>query len=262
MSGLVARQPILDSQLKTVGYELLFREGTENLFTRGDPDGATFSVMSSVIDENDLGVLANGRPLFLNFTRALLLGEYAQLLPKDMVVIEIVENLNPDEDLLASCSRLKKDGYRLALDDVVSPEICLPYLDVIDILKVDFLLTDAAMRQRLADEFLPRGIVMLAEKVETHEAWRQAEESGYTLFQGFFFSKPKMVASRQIPQSKSTEFMLIREVTQMDCDMQRVEKIIMHDPVISVKLLKYINSAAFALRSPVRSIRNSANGSW
>jgi len=112
----VARQPILDRDQNTHGYELLFRSGPENFFHFADPDLAT----SRTIDFSLLfgtPALTGGRPAFINCTRNILLNDVITLLPRDRVVIEVLEDVIADKKTIAACDRLRRAGYLIALDD-------------------------------------------------------------------------------------------------------------------------------------------------
>ena len=119
-SMFVARQPILNPDLTTAAYELLFRGGAENAFSTAiDGDTATMSVMSNSFFQVGMTEMTDGKRGFINCTRQLLINGYMEVLPKDQVVIEILETIEPDEKVIEACYRLKNQGYTIALDDFV-----------------------------------------------------------------------------------------------------------------------------------------------
>jgi c-di-GMP-related signal transduction protein len=183
------------------------------------------------------------------------MGDFARLLPPKRVVIEIVEQTAPERALLEACAKLKSDGYLLALDDVCCPQSCEAFLDVVDIIKVDFQLATPSTQKRIAESHLPYGVTMLAEKVETHAEWEHARECGYSLYQGFYFCKPIIMTHKKAPSRKSTGITLLKEVAKTDFSFDRLEKIFKQDPVYSLRLLKLVNSSAFGLNSEIHSIR-------
>jgi EAL and modified HD-GYP domain-containing signal transduction protein len=191
---------------------------------------------------------------FFNASRNFMLDGHWGLLPPARSVIEILEIVEPDAEIVASCAAAKQAGYRLALDDFVfrpEYEALLPYADLI---KVDFLATDRDERISLGQRFAARGIKMLAEKVETHEEFQEALDAGYELFQGYFFCKPEMLKSKDVGATKTSLAMLICEVNRPDFDFDSVEKIIKQEVALSVKLLRYLRSAGFGWRHEVTTI--------
>lgn len=259
MNLFMARQPILDTELKTWGYELLFRSGVENAFMsveNGLPDGdqATMAVLDSAFFSG-LSQIAAGSKVLVNFTRHLLLNGYADILPKENVIIEILEDIIPDDPVLEACYRLKNAGYTLALDDFQYSTRIEPLLSIVDIIKVDFIQSGIAERMELAHALLPLNIRLLAEKVETREEFEQARDLGYTLFQGYFFSKPQVVQGARMPESKMAKMRLLREVNRPEISVDAVTAVIKSDPGMTMRLLRYLNSAFFGVRNKITSIR-------
>ena len=255
MQKFMARQPILDARVKTYGYELLFRSGVEPYFNCQNADHATSSVVDSCLLLG-MQTLTDGGKAFINFTRNILLNQFATLLPKDQIIVEITEDVQPDPEVLEACRSLKRQGYTLALDDFVLKDGITPLVDLADIIKVDFQATPRSDWTSLAKSMRSRGIKLVAEKVETPEQYRQAIELGYNYFQGYFFSKPEIVEGRQVPAYKLNYILLIKAISRREPDFTEIEGIIKREPSLTYKLLRYLNSAAFAFYREITSIRH------
>jgi c-di-GMP-related signal transduction protein len=256
MKRFIARQPIFNTRMKIYGYELLFRAGIEPYFRCENPDLATSSVVADSFLLFGMKTLTGGKRAFINFTQNLLISDYAKVLPSDQVVIEIVESIPPDEGIIAACRDLRARGYMLALDDFALNVKLKPFLGLVDIVKVDFQRITSEHRRELVQANQNRGIKFLAEKVETRSQYEEAQQLGYSLFQGYFFGKPEIIQSRDIPAYKHSYFHLLRAVHQPQPDLALLESIIKHETSLSYKLLRYLNSAAFAFRMEIRSIRH------
>lgn len=256
MDVYVARQPILDRFRRTHAYELLFRDGTANVFSGGDPDLATAKVIDTSFFVLGLETLTGGRRAFVNFTRDTLVGGCASALPCNLLVVEILEDVPADAEVLQTCRALKEAGYAIALDDIVTSTPPQALLALADIVKVDFRQTTAETRRHIAQEIGRRGIKMLAEKVETEEEFAQAVADGYDYFQGYFFARPTVVAGREIPASKLNILRLLKEVHRPDPNHARVEDVIKHEVSLALKLLTHLRSAAWGLRQPVESVQH------
>jgi c-di-GMP-related signal transduction protein len=250
----IARQPILDRDQNTHGYELLFRSGPENFFRCDDPDVATFKTIDFSLLFGSSS-LTEGRPAFINCTRNILLRDVITLLPRDRVVIEILENVRADEETIAACDRLRRAGYLIALDDYVPTPDTMRLLPFADMVKVDFLATDVARQAGIAADMRRRGIRLLAEKVETREQFELALRLGYHYFQGYFFCKPQTIAMHDIPCSKLAYIHVLRIANRESYEVSELEQAILQEPSLCYRLLRYLNSAAFGL-FPVRSIRH------
>ncbi len=254
MEQFIARQPILDRHLNVFGYELLFRNGFENCFTGVDGDRATAQVIANTSLLFGLETLLGEGKGFINFTRNALVSDYAFALPKHQSVVEILENVEPDDEVMDACGRLKKKGYTLALDDFVYDVKYRDLVKMADIIKVDFFISGVEEREKMAEAFIPSGIKMLAEKVETMEEYQQAVEMGYHYFQGYFFSKPVILSRKDVPGFKISQLRLLQMINETEMDFQGLSDLIQNDMAISYKLLRLVNSAAFGLRSRVTSI--------
>jgi EAL and modified HD-GYP domain-containing signal transduction protein len=250
----LARQPILDRDQNTHGYELLFRSGPDNFFCASDPDAATCHTIDfSLLFDN--AALTGGRAAFINCTRNILLRDIITLLPRDRVVVEVLESVLADEETLAACDRLRRAGYIIALDDYVPTPNTLRLLPFADIVKVDFLATDAARQASIASDMRRRGIRLLAEKVETREQFHFAQSLGFHYFQGYFFCKPEPLTMQDIPCSKLAYVQVMSLSNREFFDVDKLEQAILREPSLCYRLLRYLNSAAFGL-FPIRSIRH------
>jgi len=255
MQRFIARQPILDRAENVCGYEILFRSADEAFSHIEDPDLASSAVISDSMILYGVNELTEGKRAYVNCTRESLINGRAALMPPDRIVIEVLETVEPDLEVLTACRVLKSAGYVIALDDFrAGPQDTL--VNLADIIKIDLLATPAREAEEILRRYSPKGIQFLAEKVETREQFQRAVEQGYSSFQGYFFAKPRILTSRDIPPSKLLYFRILQAVTRPDMDVREVADSIKHDLGLSYKLLRFLNSAAFAFRARIRSIRH------
>jgi c-di-GMP-related signal transduction protein len=177
----VARQPIFSRNLQVYGYELLYRGTTGNSFDGTSADVATARVIANSFLTIGGEKLLDGKIPFINFDSSLLL-KYAALLPFPTAVVEILENVEPTEDVLAACQDLKSKGHQLALDDIESESRIEPWVGLVDIVKVDFLQAGTRARIDIAAKCKKYKIHALAEKLETRAEFEEAVALGYEYF--------------------------------------------------------------------------------
>ena len=250
----VARQPILDRSMRVAAYELLFRAGPENRFTGGDLNVISSQCLSHAVEVLGLDVLAEGVPVYLNFPRTPLVDGVASLLPSRRVVIEILEHVPDDDEVVEACRRLKRDGYRLALDDYVPGDHRQRLLELVHCIKVDMRGVPAADWEAFTQSLKRPGRVLLAEKVETAEEVEHARRLGYDLFQGFFFARPTVMKGRDVPAIRHNYLRLLQALTDPDVSVPELEALIKPELSIAYRLLRHVNSAAFGLRHEVASV--------
>lgn len=251
-----ARQPILDRNKELVGYELLFRDGVDNVFPDIDGDEATTRLIEGSQFNFGLEDLTDNKPAYINFTLETLQKGYPTLLGKDQIVVEILETIQPGKRLLAIVKELKEKGYTLALDDYIHQPVWRHFYPFIDIIKIDFLSCDLDTIHTIIEEVKPYPhIKLLAEKVETYEKYQLALDLGFAYFQGFFFSKPEMVQSKTLPPSEIALAELLYETSAVEVNLKKITEVFERDVNLSYKLLRYSNSAAFKRRAEISTIK-------
>ncbi len=182
MNVFVARQPIFDKNRKIFAYELLFRAGRSNVFPDIDGETATTSLLSSSFFTVGIGKIAAGKMAFINFTEDLILKGTPQLFPKEKLMVEILEDVEPTNAVVDSCKKLKDEGYQLALDDFVYEKKFDELLQLSDIIKIDFRLTPLADIEIMIDALKKYNCRLLAEKIETYEEFEKAITLGSNIF--------------------------------------------------------------------------------
>ena len=257
MDVFVARQPIFDRKCQVSAYELLFRSnGVLNEFDGTDAASATMQVMASSLLSIGWDNMVAGKNAFLNFDRTLLVGGFHSLLPRERLVIEILESVEPDEQVLEACQSLQAQGYKIALDDFVYDSRLDPLTEMANLIKVDLQTTSRPEQERLVKTYKPRGIELVAEKVETEEEFKWASRAGYDLFQGYFFARPTVVRGSQIPAAKISCLRLLSEMQKVDLDFPLLEDMVSKDVALCYKLMRYVNSGLFYRRSEIRSVNH------
>lgn len=250
----VARQPIVDREQKVFGYELLFRDGIENCFS-GDLDVAARSTLDRSLVMG-LDVLCDGRRAFVNCTRDTLIKGLITLLPSTSTVVEILESVPVDPDVVAVCRSLKEQGYMIALDDFVSGDPRETLVPLADIVKVEMQLTTEEQRTELMRRFGHLHCRMLAEKVESHEEFVRARAQGFVYFQGYFFRRPEMMSTRELPANRVNYLRMLQEVSRPELDLDVLERLIKADASVCYRLLRYLNSAVFGFKKEIHSVKH------
>lgn len=248
----VARQPIFDAQNKIHGYELLYREGPKNQFS-GDGDQASRIMLDNTLLFG-LNTLTGKSMAFVNCTRETLTEKLVTLLPPQSTVLEVLESVVPDNDVIRACAELRNMGYKIALDDFVFRPEMEPLLDIADYIKVDFMLSPAEERRHLRRKIGNRQAHLLAEKVETLQDFESALREGYEFFQGYYFCRPTLISSGEIPPNRLNYLELLRALHQDPLNLKEIEILVKREASLCYRLLRLVNSPLFALRQEITSI--------
>ena len=256
MEIYVARQPVFNKNKRLYGYELLFRDGLSNAFPDIDGDTATSKLLSNSFFSIGMNQLTSGKTAFINFPQSLLLKKIPMMFPSEKMIVEVLEDVDPTEQVISACNDIAKAGYSLALDDFVFKNEMQPLIELADIIKIDFMLTPIDEIQKIVRRFKGKNIKLLAEKIETYEEFENALSMGFLYFQGYFFSKPEIISGKEIAPYKITLLQIVGEANKKDCSFEKLEKLINRDVSISYKLLRYINSAFFKRAREISSIKH------
>ena len=187
MDVYVARQPIFNKRKKIYGYELLFRDGLVNAFPDVNGDEATSRVLSTSFLSNGIERITGRRKAFVNFTEKLITEKIPAMFPKRTIMVEILEDMEPNAKIITACREMAKQGYNFVLDDFVFRSEMKPLLALARIVKLDFRASSIKEIAECIKALSAYRVKLLAEKIETHEEFQQALDMGFDYFQGYFF---------------------------------------------------------------------------
>ncbi|HSX51091.1 MAG TPA: HDOD domain-containing protein [Cellvibrio sp.] len=250
---LLARQPIFNGNMQVVAYELLCRNSDLKFITSTDGDAASSQVLLNAFTELSIEQVVGKHKAYVNFTRTLL--DSPPPFNRQKLVIEVLEGQQIDASMLHSLKLLREKGYTIALDDFELDENSESLVAYADIIKLDVLSLSPKQLHYHIDYLKPFGITLVAEKVETYEMFEQCKALGFDLFQGYFLAKPRVITGRKISENKQSVLQLLSALHDPDIAIDKIERMIARDTLLSFKLLRLVNSAAFGLRRNVDSLR-------
>lgn len=192
----VARQPIRRPDGAVLGHEYLFRSASGRAagvdrWTAARQDEASASVLSTLYSRGG----PDGADLvFVNVTRAFLVG--AQPLPPadHRLVLEVVESVPADAEAVAGLARLRASGYLVALDDWTGSPAQVAMLRHADFVKVDCRDLDDLGADGLL-EARARGARLVAERVSNADLRARCLDLRFDLLQGYALGRPALLAA-------------------------------------------------------------------
>lgn len=256
----IARQPIYDRKLNVFAYELLYRAGDEqNHANVTDGDDATSQVLINALMEIGLPDLVGQALAFINLTQHHILNGLPSTLAHENIVLEVLEDVVPDDALLTALHNLKQEGYTIALDDFILNDSNRSMVELADIIKIDIMELQGAALADQVKLLRPMGVKLLAEKVETPEEFEYCKALGFNYFQGYFFCKPNIVKGDHTPTSRMAIMQLLTKVQDPDLQISELQDLISRDVSLSYRILRYINSAHFNLGKKIESMQQAIN---
>ncbi|MDO8701990.1 MAG: EAL domain-containing protein [Undibacterium sp.] len=250
----LARQPILNRDQRLVAYELLFRSTAVGPAGVTDDGAATATVIAHASElglENVIGTSLG----FVNIDAAVLMSDFVQFLPREKVVLEILETVEVTDEVVARVTELVKEGYRFALDDVIVDSTNLRrLLPLIEIIKIDIMGMTQIDLTALFNQFAGMNKKILAEKVENIDEFKFCFELGFDYFQGYYFAKPLILTGKKLSPSHLAIMQLINLIIA-DAETEEIERAIKHDAALGLNLLRLVNTPAFMTSQRIESLR-------
>ena len=252
----LGRQAILDRDQQLAAYELLFRNGTRNSAEVTDGVQATATVIANAFTELGVAEALGTFRGFINVDEAFLFSDMLELLPRQSVVLEILETVPPTPEVVERCKVLKAEGFTLALDDVIKLEPQFAdLLALVEIVKVDIQPLSRVELMQLVMKLKPLGKVLLAEKVDSREQMEQCLKLGFSLFQGYYFAKPTIIAGKKLDHSQLS-LMKLMGLLLGDADTSLIEDALKPEPGLTVNLLRMTNSVGAGTSERITSLRH------
>lgn len=252
---IVARQPILDRKQELYAYELLFRPGATDQSAAVNGDAASARVLLTSLVEMGLERVVGDRFAFINFTGALLQSDLIRLLPKERIVLEVLESVRVDAAMIEAIRALAAQGYRFALDDFVYRPENADLIPHAEFIKLDVLALGRDGVRAQLDLLRGAKATLIAEKVETHEEWQWCTEQGFHMFQGYYFCRPRVIAGKALPTSQMTVLVLLAKLQDPNVNFTEIDAMVRRDVGLTHRLLKIINSAQYSLPRKIESIK-------
>ncbi|MCB9833996.1 MAG: HDOD domain-containing protein [Planctomycetes bacterium] len=251
----VGRQPIFDQNLETRAYELLFRHGLDNWADFSDSDWATGQTFWNGFVELGVDQIADGQRSYVNVTPLFVKSECIRIFPKERLALELQAGPAADEDLVSRLAELRDEGFRIVIDDFDGSQ-AEAVTTLASELKIDWNEVGAEKATTLVAEARTRGQTCIAKNIETYEVFEACRKAGFAAFQGHFLARPQVVVGGRLPADGIGRMRLLAAVNDPEGGIEKLEEAIGQDVALSYKLLHYVNSALFALKSEVESIRH------
>jgi EAL and modified HD-GYP domain-containing signal transduction protein len=253
---LIGRQPILSRSGEIVAYELLFRSaGSLDMATVLDSSQASAQVILNTLSSFGLEAILGPHRGFINLELELLMSDAISLLPKDRVVLELLETLQVTPELIERCRVLKEEGFTIALDDHEFDPIYEELYSIVEIVKVDLVQSPVARLEEMVERFRPYKVRLLAEKVETLEDFLLCRDMGFELFQGYYFAKPSLMEKKSFDDTGAHMLKLMKLLND-DAEIDPIEQAFRGSPGLTYKLLLLVNSVSLGMRMKILNVRH------
>lgn len=253
---LIGRQPILDRNSQICAFELLFRSASSlNHASVNDASQATASVILNTLSGFGIKQILGDNLGFINLELEMLMSDSVELLPKELMVLELLETVAVTPELVSRCRWLKEAGFTIALDDHIYDPVYEELYSIVDIVKIDLMATPVDTLEPVLEHYRKYRFKLLAEKVESKEEFNRCLELGFDYFQGYYFAKPSVIEKKKIDEGATSLLRLMRQLMD-DEEIEQIEKTFRNSPGLTYKLLLLVNSVSFAGLEKIQTVRH------
>ena len=238
----MAKQPIVDLNNNTIGYEFFYRdEHGKRDFT--DPRFATSSVLVNILNQVGVDNSIGDAKAFINISGDLLLTDIIYNLPKDHFVFELSADIHMGNKEIANLEQLHKKGYIFALDNARFDENYMgnfgPVLPFIRYVKFDTVQTDVESLHEHITLFAPK--ILIAQKIEFQEVFDAYKEMGFQHFQGYFIADIHTTQQKRL-DPKHMGVIRLFNMIQSEYRIDDISKEFEKHNELTLQLLQYVKS--------------------
>ena len=151
------------------------------------------------------------------------------------------------ENLPVLCKSDSHESF-LSFDNILKQDSDLAVLDL-DKQDIETILNNI---KATPDKSLP----VLVINIDDWETFNTLKNNNIDYYQGNFITKPVPGKKESLATNNLVVLELLNKLQNPDIEIEELEELISRDVALSYRLLKYINSAAFALKREVDSIRH------
>lgn len=247
----IGRQRILDLRIRLVGYEFLFHaSGEASSLDMTNRFEASIRVVRNPFSSKDTGEFFGGKLAFINVSVELLPSGLLEMLPATSVVLDLDAQVPASKEVEGALEQLQQRGFSFGLDDFAQDAPSAGLLSWATYVKLDCQHYGPDELAEACANASSKSKTLIAKGIETKEQTQTIAPLGVKLFQGYYFARPVMLAAKVLNPAVLSVIELLRLV-RADTPVRALEDILKFDPVLSFKLLRYVNSAAFGTRGEI-----------
>ncbi len=254
MNVYIARQPIFNSRRQVKAYQLLFKDGVQSLLSSSPYKNKSELIMGSHFNAC-ITSLTDGRPALIHIPQELLISGVTKLFPKNEVMLDMNEDMDPSDDLLKAVKSLARDGYHFAYTDCVFVYEWDKFFPSCKAIKINLGQMPLSSIEDLIPSLREQNVKLLAQDIESYEDFNHCKRLGFDYYQGSFFCQPEMLVETEISANHAYILALYKEVMEEGFSYKVIQEYIEKDVSLTYKLFRYINSNVFCHDEEIHSIK-------
>jgi c-di-GMP phosphodiesterase len=247
----ISRQPVVDAEMRVTGYRVAYSsaDGSE------PAEASAARLLGDVLSGVGLEELVGESLAHLPLSREALIALGVPPVRPDKVMLRIAHDTALDPELAETIDALTIRGYALSLYDLPGPEFDAALLERFGTVEVDFSRWGFGEAGLAVPRIRAGRAAPLATGLVDYAAFEQAKQLGFELFSGPFYASRHKARVRKVPVGQMGTLVSLAAMQSGSATIEELEQVIDRDVGLSVKLLRYINSAHVGMRGSISSIR-------
>jgi len=255
--NFILREPLLNSKQQVIGYELSWQQKNAEALDAAELN-LLLEFVADQFNDPDSGWLLADSLLFLETVPALFQAPALKLLPPQNTVLTIRRSYLADEATLDAVKTLRTQGYGICLRGADINRLDKTILGLISHIEVRLSASDFSAQAKMYAALKQSSIRMVARQVLTWQDFDACAALGLDAFVGKLHLTPRPEQNNQPKgiNAAQTVILQLMELVRKNADLSSLEAVLRRDAGLSYKLLQYINSAGFGLRTPIQSLKH------
>ncbi len=248
MNLLFSRQPVFDANNNTVGYALLYDSVRVNSEQKYIPDE------DEAIFKNNFPLLFKEGLAFIKFSPELIMNNLPWRLQKNTLNVEVTPRMLTDKALIEKCFLMKKSGFNIVLSDFLYEDEDEELFNFATIIKFN-INSDREKVLRTVERCKAANKPVYAYGVDDYTMFDFARDIGCTYIEGFYFLHPTSSSKQSGKPMVRVFLQILAMVYSPDPDIEKIASVIQTDPVLTIRLLRQINTVFVGKSNNISSVQ-------
>ncbi len=243
MGVYLTKKSIFTPSGATWANEILYKDNLPVTNREGKPDENLIAAANAdeerFFRDNARELFKKGRT-YIRLTPELLKNNIADIFNKDSLIVEITPELLLDKEAFSKIQLLKKLGYTIAMTPFLYHEEHKELFKFVNIVRFS-IESDKDMIATTVEKCREYNKECIIEDIETDDDLEYAKQMGVDYISGYFFAKPVIETKRSGRPMIKTFLQIIAMLYSKNPDIEQIAAIISTDPVLTIRLLRFIN---------------------
>jgi c-di-GMP-related signal transduction protein len=254
--NFIVREPLLDPKQNVIGLQLSWQRAGAGEPQTVEELNELFSFLADQLTDLERGFLLGDSVMFIESVPSLLKAESLRLLPPKNTTIILSKADFADESTLESIKELRNIGYGICMRGADLGTLERSFFSLISHVEVQLTAANFASQAKMYASLKQSSVRMIASNVATWQDFDACSALGLDSFIGKLHLIPRPSAEKKGLNTAQTTILQLMEMIRKNADIQQLELVVKRDATLAYKLLRYINSAGFGLRTEVQSLKH------